>query len=81
MDFRRERCVLLLLEGSHTCTALSPGAPMETGGGQIYDLRECPYLELVSEAMPVVEETKSVNHLIIKDRILLLTLECSLEDK
>ena len=38
-------------------------------------------LELVSEAMPVVEETKSVNHLIIKDRILLLTLECSLEDK
>ena len=38
-------------------------------------------LELVSEAMPVVEETRSVNHLIIKNRILLLTLECSLEDK
>ena len=38
-------------------------------------------LELVSEAMPVVEETKSVNHSIIKDRILLLTLEISLEDK
>ena len=38
-------------------------------------------LELVSEAMPVVEETGSVNHFIIKNRILLLTLKCSLEDK
>ena len=33
-------------------------------------------LELVSEAMPVVEDTRSVNHLKIKDRFLLLTLEC-----
>ncbi|CAH3131707.1 unnamed protein product [Pocillopora meandrina] len=29
--------------GSHTCTALSLGARMETGGGRIYDLRECPW--------------------------------------
>ena len=27
--------------GSHTCAALSLGARMETGGGRIYDLREC----------------------------------------
>ena len=52
------------------------------GNGWRADLRSAGMsLELVSEAMPVVEETKSVNHLIIKDRILLLTLECSLQDK
>ena len=86
-EFRRERCVLLQLEGRKV--------EWHLGATAVQHWVQVPKWKQVEGASTICGNvlgagvwsdasgrgTRSVNHLIIKDRFLLLTLECSLEDK